>query len=568
MLGQFALLAQDTELLGPLDWSIVLIYFAILILIVWLTSRKQDSTDEYFLAGRNVGWFVIGCSLFASNVGSEHIVGLAGSGATQGAGMAHWELHAWVLIMLGWIFVPFYYTSGVSTMPEFLEKRFGSTTRWILSVVSLAAYVLTKVSVNVYAGAIVFETLLPTTFGSPAAAFWVGALTTVILTGIYTIFGGFRAVLFTDTAQAFILLIGSALITWIGLGKLGGWGELQSFAQTNVVDYALWRPMNDPDFPWLGILMASPIVGIWYWCTDQYIVQRTLAAKNLTTARRGTIWGAFLKVWPVMIFLVPGMIAAALNEKGIIELPLTDSGGINGDKVFATMVAEMLPIGLRGLVIGGLLAALMSSLSSLFNSCATLFTIDIYQKLKPKSTQVQLVRVGRIATAVVVILGILWIPILRSMSEDSGLYKYLQDVQGYLAPSITAVFLLGLFYQRTNSAGAIVGLVAGFMMGMGKLTIQLLHKTPEGQEPATLLNRVADFNFLYSSGVLFAATVILIVIVSNVTPAPKEERLKGLTWYSIDKKLVRDSWTTIDLITTGIVLACVIGIYGYFSFWI
>ena len=563
-------------MLGPSDWIVILIYFSLLLLIVWLTSRKQDSTDEYFLAGRNVGWFVIGCSLFASNVGSEHIVGLAGSGATQGAGMAHWELHAWVLIMLGWVFVPFYYTSGVSTMPEFLEKRFGSTTRWILSVVSLAAYVLTKVSVNVYAGAIVFETLLPDTFGSPAAAFWVGALTTVILTGIYTIFGGFRAVLFTDTAQAFILLIGSALITWIGLGELGGWGELQAFAKTNVADYALWRPMNDPDFPWLGILMASPIVGIWYWCTDQYIVQRTLAAKNLTTARRGTIWGAFLKVWPVMIFLVPGMIAAALNEKGLIELPMLPAdpevpgsvAKINGDKVFATMVAEMLPIGLRGLVIGGLLAALMSSLSSLFNSCATLFTIDIYQKLKPRSTQLQLVRVGRIATAVVVALGILWIPILRSMSEDSGLYKYLQDVQGYLAPSITAVFLLGLFYQRTNSAGAIVGLVAGFMMGMGKLTIQLLYKTPKGEEAETLLNHVADFNFLYSSGVLFAATIVLTVIVSNITPAPKEEQLKGLTWYSIDKKTVRDSWTIIDVIATVIVLGCVIGIYGYFSFWI
>ena len=576
MLTQLALLGQTTELLGPIDWAIVLVYFILLIAIVWLTSRKQDSTDEYFLAGRNVGWFVIGCSLFASNVGSEHIVGLAGSGATQGAGMAHWELHAWILIMLGWVFVPFYYTSSVSTMPEFLEKRYGSTTRWILSVVSLAAYVLTKVSVNVYAGAIVFETLLPTTFGTPANAFWVGALTTVVLTGVYTIFGGFRAVLFTDTAQAFILLIGSALITWIGLGKLGGWGELQAFAQTNVVDYALWRPMNDPDFPWLGILMASPIVGIWYWCTDQYIVQRTLAAKNLTTARRGTIWGAFLKIWPVMIFLVPGMIAAALDAKGLIELPMIPADPaiaesvpkINGDKVFATMVAEMLPIGLRGLVIGGLLAALMSSLSSLFNSCATLFTIDIYQKLKPKSTQAQLVNVGRIATAVVVVLGVLWIPVLRSLSEESGLYKYLQAVQGYLAPSITAVFLLGLFYPRTNSAGAIVGLVAGFLMGMGKLTIQLFYKTPSGKEPETLLNEIADFNFLYCSGILFAATVLLVVLVSNVTAPPKAENLKGLTWYSIDKKMVRDSWSAIDVVTTGIVLACVIGIYAYFSFWI
>ena len=555
-------------MLGPIDWAIVLIYFAILILIVWRTSRKQDSTDEYFLAGRNVGWFVIGCSLFASNVGSEHIVGLAGSGATQGMGMAHWELHAYILIMLGWIFVTFYYTSGISTMPEFLEKRFGATTRWILSVVSLAAYVLTKVSVNVYAGAIVFETLLPNSFQSIGGAFWVGALTTVILTGIYTIFGGFRAVLFTDTAQAFILIIGSALITWIGLDKLGGWGELQSFAQTNVVDYALWRPMNNPDFPWLGILMASPIVGIWYWCTDQYIVQRTLAAKNLTTARRGTIWGAFLKVWPVMIFLVPGLIAAALNSQGMIDLPETDAGKIDGDKVFATMVAETLPIGLRGLVIGGLLAALMSSLSSLFNSCATLFTIDIYQKLKPEASQKHLVLVGRIATAIVVLLGIMWIPILRSLSADSGLYKYLQDVQGYLAPSITAVFLLGLFYPRTNSAGAIVGLVAGFVMGMGKLTIQLLYKTPKDAEPSSLLNQIADFNFLYASGVLFAATAILVVVVSSVTTAPSEAQIKGLTWQSIDRKMVRESWSALDVLTTAIVLACVIGIYVYFSVWI
>ena len=561
-------------MLGPIDWIIVLIYFLILILIVWFTSRKQDSTDEYFLAGRNVGWFVIGCSLFASNVGSEHIVGLAGSGATTGMGMAHWELHAYIMLMLGWIFVPFYYTSTVSTMPEFLEKRFSSTTRWILSVVSLAAYVLTKVSVNVYAGAIVFETLLPTTFGSPAAAFWVGALTTVILTGVYTVFGGFRAVLFTDTAQAFILIIGSALITWIGLGKLGatgdlsGWGELQAFAQTNVVDYALWRPMNNPDFPWLGILMASPIVGIWYWCTDQYIVQRTLAAKDLTTARRGTIWGAFLKVWPVLIFLVPGLIAAALHDKGVIELPLTGDKTIDGDKVFATMVTEMLPVGLRGLVIGGLLAALMSSLSSLFNSCATLFTMDIYQKIKPNSSQSQLVQVGRIATGVVVGAGILWIPILRSLSEDSGLYSYLQQVQGYLAPSITAVFLLGLFYPRTNSAGAIAGLVVGFLMGIGKLTVQLLYPTPEGAKTKTLLNEIADFNFLYASGVLFAATVFLVVLVSNITPPPKEENIQGLTWQSIDKKMVRDSWTMVDVVTTAIVLACVIGIYGYFSFWI
>jgi len=393
-------------------------------------------------------------------------------------------------------------------------------------------------------------------------------VTTVILTGIYTVFGGFRAVLYTDTVQAFILIIGSALITWIGLGKLGGWSELQSFAASQGMDYALWRPMDDPNFPWLGILMASPIVGIWYWCTDQYIVQRTLAAKNLTVARQGTIWGGFLKVWPVMIFLVPGLIAAALDSKGLIELPLNDAGQINGDKVFATMVAEMLPIGLRGLVIGGLLAALMSSLSSLFNSCATLFTIDIYQKLKPKSSQSELVKVGRIATGVVVAAGIAWIPILRSLSAESGLYRYLQDVQGYLGPSITAVFLLGLFWTRTNEAGAMTGLVAGFLMGIGKLTIQVLYKTGEDHtEPLTLLNHIANFNFLYASGVLFAITIALVVLVSRMTFPPSKKKVEGLTWHSIDKKTVRDSWSTFDVITTAIVLGLVLAIYVYFSFW-
>lgn len=559
-------------MLGVIDWLVVAGYFLLLIGIVIYSSRKQDTADDYFLAGRNMGWFVIGASLFASNVGSEHIVGLAGSGATKGMGMAHWELHAWVLIMLGWIFVPFYYTSGVSTMPEFLEKRFGSATRWILSLVSLAAYVLTKVSVTVYAGAIVFQTLLPDTFGQPENAFWVGAFTTVILTGIYTVFGGFRAVLFTDTAQAFILIIGSGIITMIGLGKLGGWSELQSFAANNVGDYALWRPMNDPDFPWLGILMASPIIGIWYWCTDQYIVQRTLAAKNLTTARRGAIFGAFLKIWPVMIFLVPGLIGAALHSKGLIELPLNKSGEIVGDQVFATMVVEMLPVGLRGLVIGGLLAALMSSLSSLFNSSASLFTYDVYQKLRPNTSAKGLVNVGRVATIVVVGLGMLWIPLMAKYAKDEGLYTYLQSVQGYLAPPITAVFLLGLFNRRVNSLGAVAGLVFGFIAGMGKLTIETIHKMKSEEalslEGSTLMGAISDFSFLYASGVLFAFSVAVVLGVSAITKPPSEAQTKGLTWQGMDRDVVRASWSVGDVLATVVVLVLTFGLYGYFSFWI
>ncbi|MCY4269002.1 MAG: sodium/solute symporter, partial [Gammaproteobacteria bacterium] len=384
-----------------LDWLVIAAYFTALLGLVLAVTRRQQTSTDYFLAGRNVGFFAIGASIFASNIGSEHIVGLAGQGASTGLAMAHYELHAWIVVLLAWVFVPFYYQAGVFTMPEFLERRFGPKPRWILSLVSLAAYVLTKVSVTVYAGAIIFSTLLPDTFGSPEAAFWVGAVATVLLTGLYTVAGGLRAVLYTDAAQALVLLIGSGAITWFGLQQLGGWGELQAFAASNVADYALWRPLSDPEFPWLGILIASPIVGIWYWCTDQYIVQRTLAAKNLTEARRGALWGAFLKVWPVFIFLVPGLIGAALNARGLLQIPLDAAGNPVGDQVFPTLVVSLLPAGLRGLVVAGLLAALMSSLSSLFNSTATLFTVDIYEKLRPNAPQRQIVRVGRYATGVV-----------------------------------------------------------------------------------------------------------------------------------------------------------------------
>ena len=396
----------------------------------------------------------------------------------------------------------------VFTVPEFLEKRFGKEPRWILSIVSLVAYVLTKVSVTVYAGALVFETLLPDTFGSPENAFWIGALSTVTLTGLYTVAGGLRAVLFTDSLQAIILIIGSFAITYFGLNRLGGFGELQSFASQNVAEYALWRPLSDPDFPWLGILIASPIVGIWYWCTDQYIVQRTLAAKNLKTARRGALWGAFLKIWPVLIFLLPGLIGAALFEKNLLMIATDNNGKILGDHVFPAMVATLLPEGLRGLVVAGILAALMSSLSSLFNSTATLFTFDIYKKLKPLATDKKLIQVGRIATLIVVIFGLLWIPIMPLISKG-GLYQYLQSVQSYLAPPITAVFLLGLFNNRINNKGATFGLFLGFLIGMLKLLIQAFYGHGKIENPR-FLAYIGDFNFLYFSGALFLICCIII----------------------------------------------------------
>ena len=553
-------------MLSSFDWTIICIYFLILLGIVLSASRRQKTTTDYFLAGRNVGFFAIGASIFASNIGSEHIVGLAGQGASTGLAMAHYELHAWIVVLLAWVFVPFYYQSKVFTMPEFLEKRFGKEPRWILSIVSLTAYVLTKVSVTVYAGALVFQTLLPDTFGSPQNAFWVGAITTVTLTGLYTVAGGLRAVLYTDLLQTIILLIGSTAITYFGLIELGGFNELRVFASENVAQYALWRPLSDPDFPWLGILIASPIVGIWYWCTDQYIVQRTLAAKDLKTARRGALLGAFFKIWPVLIFLVPGLIGAALNAKGILEISIDTNGKIIGDQVFPTMVATLLPEGLRGLVVAGIIAALMSSLSSLFNSTATLFTLDIYKKIKPKVSEQKLVLIGRMATLVVVVFGLLWIPIMPMISKG-GLYQYLQSVQGYLAPPITAVFLLGLFNARINNKGATWGLSLGFFAGMLKLIIQAFFGKEKIANPE-LLAYIGDINFLYFSGILFLFCVILICLVSYQTELPDENQIDGLTYQTIDKEAIRESWDQKDIYATGVILGLVLTIYLYFSFWI
>lgn len=570
---------QDQAAFTTLDWAVIALYFLLIALLAWWYGRHQKNSIDYFLAGRNAGFITIGASIFTSNIGSEHIVGLAGQGASTGLAMAHWELHAWVLILLAGLFVPFYYRAGIETIPEFLERRFNARARSILSVVSLVAYVFTKVSVTVFAGAVVFQVLLPDTFGSRENAFWVGAFSTVIITGIYTVFGGMRAIMATAVPQAVIILLGSFFITMIGLDRLSdgggaaaGWGELVQTARGNAADFALWRPLSDPDFPWLGVLIASPIIGIWYWCTDQYIVQRTLSAKDLASARRGALFGGLLKVWPVLIFLIPGLIGWALHQKGLLVLPtrLVDGAEvIDGDSVFAVLVTNLLPTGIRGLIVACLLAALMSSLASLFNSSASLFTVDIYEKLRPGQSEKHLLLVGRIATTVVVVLGMLWIPVMKVIS-GGGLYQYLQSVQGYLAPPITAVFLLGLFWQRVNGRGAVWGLAGGFVLGMLKLTCQALFGAGKIESPA-MLAAVGDFNFLYATGILFAASIVLMIIGSLTSPPPAPEQIKGLTYASVRAEAgdeIGKSWDAGNKLMAALILLLVGGMYWYFSFWL
>ncbi len=547
--------------LSVLDWLVVGLYFLGLAAVVWWSARRQKTTEDYFLAGRNIGWFAVGASLFASNIGSEHLVGLAGAGAKSGVAMAHYELHAWCLLVLGWVLVPFYYRARVFTMPEFLERRYNPACRWMLSLVSLLSYVFTKVSVTVFAGGMVCQTLLPDLSIGGLDSFWTGAMSTVILTGVYTMFGGLRAVVYTDALQAMVLIAGSLCITVIGLDKLGGWSELR--AQCGSTFFNLWRPASDPDFPWPGMLFAAPIVGLWYWCTDQYIVQRTLAARNLSCARRGTIFGAYLKLTPVFIFIVPGMIAYALARKQMLTMATPD-------QAYPALVQQLLPSGLRGLVVGGLLAALMSSLSSLFNSCSTLFTVDIYEKIKPGASERELVAVGRIATGVVVLLGLAWIPVMKMVS--GALYEYLQSVQAYLAPPMTAVFFLGVFWPRLNGKGAMAALCVGFLLGLSKLACQIYagllpaEAAPGGL--AAILVHYGQINFLVFCVYLFLASCLVLAAVSLLTPAPARAKIGGLTYATVTsagRDEIRASWNRWDVINTILILLLIIGVYLYFT---
>ena len=534
------------QVFSSLDWITLILFFVGLGYIIWtVINQKQDSPEQYFLAGRNLGWFVIGASIFASNIGSEHIVGLAGTAANSGMVMGHYELHSWIILLLGWFFVPFYLRSTVFTMPEFLEKRFSESSRWILTIITLVSYVLTKVSVTVYAGAVVFETLM-------GIEFWSGALLIVLITGCYTILGGLRAVIYTDALQAMVLIVGSITISAIGLLKIGGWGNLVSAVEPT--HFNMFLPADHPDFPWIGMVFAPPIIGIWYWCTDQYIVQRVLSAKNITEARKGTIFAGYLKLLPIFMFFIPGLIAYAMTKTGQLSYG-------SSDQVFPTLVRELLPSGIRGLVAGGLLAALMSSLSSVFNSCSTLFTMDIYKKLYPETGEKKLVLVGRIATAIVVLSGIMWIPFIKVVS-GAGLYTYLQSVQAYIAPPIASVFLLGLFWSRINANGALAALLGGFIAGMVRLGLEIKKSTLMADG---IWYKIADLNFLYFAIFSFLTCVVVLISVSMLTPPPDASKINGLTYDTSKIDNEENSDLKSDKINSYVILAILALILLYFS---
>jgi SSS family solute:Na+ symporter len=580
--------------LTGLDWAIILFYFAIIAGIsVWAVKKKgKTSADDYFLAGRHLGWFVVGASIFASNIGSEHLVGLAGSGATDGVALAHYELHAWCLLVLGWVMGPFYMRSKVFTMPEFLEKRFTPKARAVLSIISLIAYILTKIAVGIYAGGVVFRALLPEVHFLGMDTFWIGSILLIVLTGIYTILGGLRAVVYTETLQTFVKIIGAVMVTYFGLKALGGWDKLREICGSEM--FNLWKPVvpegiegtwapvkeagrqawyfNDR-YPWPGMLLCAPIIGLWYWCTDQYIVQRILGARDDKQARRGTIFAGFLKLTPVFLFIIPGMICFALAKSGInpdIQNRLIDANGNvireQAQGAFALLVTHVLPVGVRGIVVAGLLAALMSALAGVFNASSSLFTMDFYSRFKPNASQEKLVRVGRIATVVMVIIGLLWIPVIQGAR---GLYDYLQGIQAYLAPPIFVVFFFGVFMKRLNGPGCLATLVTGFIMGLFRLIVDTPVKLGgAAYTEGSFLWVVNNIFFQYYSLLITVVCILVFIIVSYATKQPDYARIGGLTYSTLtveDRKAMRATWTTKDVVLSLLLIAAIIAIYLYFT---
>src|SRR5262245_284362 len=521
------LILQSSEIrLGTIDYVELALYFLVVFAIGWYFSRKERTTTDYFLASRDVAWWAIGASLFSSNIGSEHFIGLSGSGAATGMAGGHFEwLASIIVLILGWVFVPFYLRSNVYTMPEFLERRYNGACRTYLAGLSLIAYLFTKISVSIFAGAIVLKAVLG--WGMVESS-----LALVIATGIYTVAGGLAAVIYTEVIQTVILVAGALILTFIGLDKVGGWAGLHTAVPADF--FHMMKPPTDKNFPWTGIFFGAPILGIWYWCTDQVIVQRVLAAKDVGNARGGTIVAGFLKILPVFMLIVPGMIARKLypGELGLAGDMLDSSAKINGDAAFPTMVVRLMPAGLQGVMVAAMLAALMASKAAVFNSSSTIFTMDFYKKIKPDASDKHLINVGRIATVVMVGLSLLWIPFMSRISSE--LWTYLQSVQAYISPPIAAVFLLGVFWKRINGEGAIVSLLVGFFLGAIRFILEVIYA---GKTPGGFLGFYVGINFLHFAVLMFLICVAIMVVVSLLTPAPKPAKVNGLTFQTVHEKI-------------------------------
>ncbi|MGI6232566.1 MAG: sodium:solute symporter [Prevotella sp.] len=566
-----------------LDWVVLAIGIGLVAVAVYRSIMKDkkkmkgaDSQD--YLFGKGEPWWVIGAAIFAANIGSEHLVGLAGTGAKDGVGMAHWEMQGWMILILGWLFVPFYQLLNnklgrIITMPEFLKFRYTKATGSWLSIITLVAYVLTKVSVTAFTGGIFFEYLL----GIP---FWYGALGLIFITAVFTIFGGMKGVMTMSAIQTPILIIGSFLVLFLGLATLGdgsitqGWTNMMNYCSqlhngygtTHMFHWEEGDPMYH-EYPGFVVFLGASIIGFWYWCTDQHIVQRVLGQTKgednrevMKRARRGTICAGYFKLLPVFMFLIPGMVAAALASNPAKYGLVMD----NTDAAFALMVKNVLPAGIKGIVTIGFISALVTSLAAFFNSCATLFTEDFYKPLRSGKSEAHYVLVGRLATVAVVILGLIWMPIMMSMDT---LYSYLQNIQSLLAPAMVAVFSLGIFSKKITPMAGQWGLIGGFIIGMLRLVTNVITHNGDATMTGAFWENTTWFwqtNWLVFECWLLVFIIVMMFVISLFTKAPSEEQISAITFTSDYRKSIRESWNKWDVIASLGVVACCVAFYIYF----
>ena len=570
-----------------LDWAVLAIGILGVVWAVYRAIKKDqekmagaDSQD--YLFGKGEPWYVIGMAIFAANIGSEHLVGLAGTGAKDGVGMAHWEMQGWMILILGWLFVPFYQLlinkmGKIITMPDFLKFRYTKRTGSWLSIITLIAYILTKVSVTAFTGGVFFKYLL-------GLNFWVGALGLIAITAVFTVFGGMKGVMTLSTIQTPILIIGSFLVLFLGLSALGGgniaegWSAMMDvcnkahdgFGTTHMFHTDPKDPMY-PQLPGYVVFLGASIIGFWYWCTDQHIVQRVLGqvpgennADVMARARRGTIAAGFFKILPCFMFLIPGMIAYALSLKAGsgIEMDITNHESTDG--AFAMMVKNILPAGIKGIVTIGFVCALVASLAAFFNSCATLFTEDFYKPMKQGKSEEHYVLVGRVATVVVVLLGLAWMPIMMNMGN---LYSYLQDIQSLIAPAMVAVFTLGIFSKKITPKAGEWGLIGGFLIGMLRLLTNVVTDSGKAVMEGAFWENTTWFwqtNWLIFECWLLVFIIVMMVVVSFFTPAPTKAQVDAITFTSDFKKSIRESWGIWDILGTLLVVGLCGAFYWYF----
>ncbi|XP_060090273.1 sodium/myo-inositol cotransporter [Heteronotia binoei] len=555
------------------DIAIVVLYFVLVLCIGFFAMWKynRSTVSGYFLAGRSMTWVAIGASLFVSNIGSEHFIGLAGSGAASGFAVGAWEFNALMLLQfLGWIFVPVYIRSGVYTMPEYLFKRFGGhRIQLYFAVLSLILYIFTKLSVDLYSGALFIQESLGWNL-------YLSVILLIGMTALLTVTGGLVAVIYTDTVQALLMIIGALTLMIISITEVGGFEEVKRrymLASPNITSIMLTynlsntnschvdpkpdslkmlREPTDEDIPWPGFLLGQTPASVWYWCADQVIVQRVLAAKNISHAKGSTLMAGFLKLLPMFIIVVPGMISrilfaddiACINPEHCMQVCGSRAGCSN--IAYPRLVMKLVPVGLRGLMMAVMIAALMSDLDSIFNSASTIFTLDVYKLLiRKNASSKELMVVGRMFVAFMVVISIAWVPIIVEM-QGGQMYLYIQEVADYLTPPVAALFLLGIFWKRCNEQGAFYGGIAGFVLGAIRLILAFIYRVPECDQPDTRPVFIKSIHYMYVATALFWITGIVAIVVSLLTAPPSKEQIRTTTYWSVKNRTVKESISAED----------------------